>query len=1242
MRATGLIKLGYFLVLMTLVALLASRTLGFVVYPSYDRYRETKKTISVLPIVEMQGYMCTRSSDCCTPELGGAWVGCFDGVCELCAPGASGCYQCPSTTTISTTTTSTTSTTSTTTTTTTTTRTTTTTTLPSGGCPTACDYVWTTCRSSFCGDNAGCDCWYSNKDTCTGRFTCCEVGDPCDCDEECPPGVRCIGGICGGSTTTTSSTSTTSTTTLPSCPYLCTGVSECYNYGGICHSEYYCDTGCCCEITTTTTTTTLPACDSSSYTSCSNAYDFGSSSGSKTYMCGDDQYYKVSTPTGKQCDITWTMTPDSSSDYDLYVKWSGECPSTSSYDCRPYEIIGSQETCSVTGFMGTTYALVHKYSGSGHYNISVSVTNCQTPSCPSTPPSYPTDRWDRVWCNKNFDTWLADSPDESSTTFDTDWGSGNVGGIRRDDIGFRSGRKIYFYSKGYYEFSVGSDDGVRLWIDGTKVLDKWQDRSYTVDKFVRYLSSGYHNFRLDYYENTAGARVSFDYKYLGPVVLYTDTNYGGGYLGLTGNDADLSDNTENGCLVTCSTIGCIFTWNDCASSLKVTSGYTAILFEDTNYGGRSIAFTSSVSDLGSYNFNDKASSVKVIHGVAPCATTDTSHMCSVSCGRSGTSSYISSDSPGYWKFTLSSSMNVTITTHTPSGLDSKLLVGTTPGGSDICYVDRYGSGSSESCNKILSQGTYYITIKSYSGTGNDYPSISCTTPPVTCDSTSYTSCDSAYDFGKSSGTKSYMCGDDQYYTVSAPSGKKCTITWTVTPDSSSDYDLYVKWSGECPSTSSYDCKSMQGTGSTESCTSSEKILVSYALVHRHSGSGHYNISVSISNCEDSGCIACGDPTCNGWICDCWRKMKNEDCSDLDWYDFATGGYNWPKCAIKPSSASHYDHVGNGWWCPETEPMWKAIRCGGGWPSGSFSDGEKCKVWYICGVQACYKEGVWDPDDNKCIITNDNGNSYPGCTSDHRENPNADYAADYCGSSGKGDGYCEEACGASPLCDEKEPNKFYDLDGDDYEELFCDSNCQAHVCDENHACESITWYGDTYKCTYVWVSSSRAVWKWQYWSGDMSYLEDKYGYGEQECSDRYDNDCDGDKNCRDSGCRGVAGCCYYDSDCPVNQTTHVRGKCCSPYGHAEKDVCPTYDYKCKYKRCKSNSDCEDGYCCTHESNPGPGEDPGRCVKEGTIVTDVYFCDPIEGWGSDKTVRQQDRDILFFIREALRLFGLEVYG
>ncbi|MEM5853193.1 MAG: hypothetical protein QW228_02330 [Candidatus Aenigmatarchaeota archaeon] len=128
----------------------------------------------------------------------------------------------------------------------------------------------------------------------------------------------------------------------------------------------YCDSNCNPVLT----------CDSSSYNSCSSAYNFGSTSGTKTDMCGADQYYKVSTPPGKKCDIKWTVTPDGNADYDLYVKWSSVCPSTSNYDCISRAGTGRQDSCSKNEHIGETYALVHKYGGSGAYTVSVSISNC--------------------------------------------------------------------------------------------------------------------------------------------------------------------------------------------------------------------------------------------------------------------------------------------------------------------------------------------------------------------------------------------------------------------------------------------------------------------------------------------------------------------------------------------------------------------------------------------------------------------------------------------------------------------------------------------------------------------------------------------------------------------------------------------------------------------------------------------------------------------------------------------------
>lgn len=82
---------------------------------------------------------------------------------------------------------------------------TTTSTIPSIPCPGECDFSWRSCRPNYCGEGYACDCWYRESNNgacpcggCQTRYTCCIVGDPCDCDQECPAGVSCVGGYCGG------------------------------------------------------------------------------------------------------------------------------------------------------------------------------------------------------------------------------------------------------------------------------------------------------------------------------------------------------------------------------------------------------------------------------------------------------------------------------------------------------------------------------------------------------------------------------------------------------------------------------------------------------------------------------------------------------------------------------------------------------------------------------------------------------------------------------------------------------------------------------------------------------------------------------------------------------------------------------------------------------------------------------------------------------------------------------------
>ena len=133
------------------------------------------------------------------------------------------------------------------------------------------------------------------------------------------------------------------------------------------------------------------------------------------------------------------------------------------------------------------------------------------------PQQYTTDRWDRVWCRyyEDFgDKRIADIPDENSIQFDNDWGAGDIVAGLSDNVGFKSKRSIYF-DEGTYEFTVGADDGMRLWVDEEEInLNIWNDRPFYdhTRAFTLSIPEGYHNFRMYYYEHGKNARVMFSYK----------------------------------------------------------------------------------------------------------------------------------------------------------------------------------------------------------------------------------------------------------------------------------------------------------------------------------------------------------------------------------------------------------------------------------------------------------------------------------------------------------------------------------------------------------------------------------------------------------------------------------------------------------------------------------------------------------------------------------------------------------
>ncbi len=64
----------------------------------------------------------------------------------------------------------------------------------------------------------------------------------------------------------------------------------------------------------------------------------------------------------------------------------------------------------------------------------------------------------------------------------------------------------YFHA-GCYRFGLFVDDGVKLWVDGELLVSEWHDGRAEYYAPVTYLSTGYHDLVVEYYENSGEAEI---------------------------------------------------------------------------------------------------------------------------------------------------------------------------------------------------------------------------------------------------------------------------------------------------------------------------------------------------------------------------------------------------------------------------------------------------------------------------------------------------------------------------------------------------------------------------------------------------------------------------------------------------------------------------------------------------------------------------------------------------------------
>jgi hypothetical protein len=234
------------------------------------------------------------------------------------------------------------------------------------------------------------------------------------------------------------------------------------------------------------------------------AFDWGGGSPSTACGIGSDLYSARWTRTVSLAAGTYRFTVTSDDGFRLFVdgairldEWVVQAPTTYTVD--------------VTLGAGDHALRLDWFENAGGAVAKLSWQPVATPCVASVA----ADHWKgEYWSNKD----LAGSPamvrDDGTGTLGFDWGTGSPNGACGLGVDLFSARwtRSVSFAAGTYRFTVTSDDGFRLFVDGAVKLDKWilqGPTTYTVDVA---LGAGDHALRLDWFENTGGAVAKLSWQ----------------------------------------------------------------------------------------------------------------------------------------------------------------------------------------------------------------------------------------------------------------------------------------------------------------------------------------------------------------------------------------------------------------------------------------------------------------------------------------------------------------------------------------------------------------------------------------------------------------------------------------------------------------------------------------------------------------------------------------------------------
>ena len=122
---------------------------------------------------------------------------------------------------------------------------------------------------------------------------------------------------------------------------------------------------------------------------------------------------------------------------------------------------------------------------------------------------YADSSWEaKYWNNRT----LSGAPilQRTESELNHDWVDGSPSGVPNDNFSARWTRTINL-AAGTYRFTATMDDGMRVWVDNVLIIDSWTDSQVHPVNADRYLGSGDHQLKVEYYDagGKAVAKVSW-------------------------------------------------------------------------------------------------------------------------------------------------------------------------------------------------------------------------------------------------------------------------------------------------------------------------------------------------------------------------------------------------------------------------------------------------------------------------------------------------------------------------------------------------------------------------------------------------------------------------------------------------------------------------------------------------------------------------------------------------------------